>query len=197
MSEVPPVPSTVRSARTVHVTRTAEGIELYFPPGRMPEVALPLAVFGIVAAAIPALAIAAFVPGPQDASSVLSAVLLSAFVLPFVAFGAIFVLLAVYMVANTLRVRVDDAGIETTRSVFGIVTRRRRVAHADIGSLEAQIASRFQSLFSAEPVYLLLARDMSRRRRLVVAETLVGEALMKDVKALIRPPFDEEHRTHG
>jgi hypothetical protein len=142
----------MRTARTLRVTATPPGVELYFPPGRMPEVALPLAVFGIIAAAIAAVALAALLPGLADTSNVLSAVLVSAFVLPFLAFGAIFMLLAVYMVANALHVRIDSAGIETARSIFGLVTKRRRIAHADIGSVEAQIASRYQSLFSADPV---------------------------------------------
>ena len=40
----------MRTARTLRVIAAPPGVELYFPPGRMPEVALPLATAGAFAA---------------------------------------------------------------------------------------------------------------------------------------------------
>jgi hypothetical protein len=178
----------VVAARTVRITHTSRGVELYFPPLRMPEIALPLAMFGIVAVTLPAVSVAALLPSLAGASGLLSAVLLATFVLPFGAFGAAFVLLAFYMLANALLVRVNSELIETSRLLFGVVLRRHRITRSSLTAIEAQIASRYQSLFSADPVYQLVARGASEGPRVVVAETLVGEAMMQQVKALIEHP---------
>ena len=171
-------------SRSVRITRTVNSVELYFPPMRMPEVALPLAIFGVIATVLPAVAIAALIPSLADATGMVSAVLVASFVLPFALFGAAFVLLALYMLCNALVVRVDLHAIDTARVLFGLVIRRRRMMREDIVAIESEIASRYQSLFSSDPVYQLIARD-ARRRRVVVAETLKGEALMEELKALI------------
>jgi hypothetical protein len=84
-------------------------------------------------------------------------------------------------------VRADRAAIETTRLVFGAIVRRRRIARSDIVSIEPQIPTRYQSLFAAEPSYHLYART-GDGRRIVVAETLDGEAAMERVKNLIENP---------
>src|SRR5688572_29738285 len=87
----------------VQITRTAEGVELYFPPFRMPEVALALAAFGVIAAVIPGVAVLALAPSAAaNAASLLSATLIAGFVLPFLAFGVLFVALSFYMAANAL-----------------------------------------------------------------------------------------------
>jgi hypothetical protein len=172
----------------VQVTRTADGVELYFPPLRTPEVALPLAAFGVIAAAIPGIAIVALAERAlSDAGSLLSAALIAGFVLPFFVFGALFVLLAFYMVANALLVRVSAEGIETARILFGVVIKRQRIGRSDIASLEPEIASRYQSLFSSAPIYQLVARARDRRR-IVVGETLRGESAMTRVKTLLENP---------
>ena len=174
--------------RTVRVTHTPQGVELFFPPMRMPEVAAPLALFGIIATAVPAITVAALLPSLGVASGLLSAVLVAAFVLPFGIFGMAFVILALYMVANALRVRIEGETIDTVRLLFGCVVRRHHVVRNDVGSLEPKIASRYQSLFSADPVYRLVAIDTLLNKRVVVAETLEGEAQMQQVKALIENP---------
>jgi hypothetical protein len=179
--------------RTVRITRTPNGVELYFPPMRMPEVALPLATFGIIATLLPAVAIAALLPSLADATGMVSAVLVASFVLPFAIFGAAFVVLAVYMFCNALLVRVDPHAIDTARVLFGIVVRRRKIIRNDITAIESEIASRYQSLFSSDPVYQLVARDAQRSRRVVVAETLKGESQMEVLKALVENPTQYSH----
>jgi len=173
----------------VRVTRTPEGVELYFPPLRMPEVALPLAGFGVIAAAIPGVAIFALAPAAAaNAGSLLSATLIAGFVVPFFVFGAVFVVLALYMVANALLVRIRSEGIDTARILFGVVIKRHRIARSDIDSVEPEIASRYQSLFSSDPVYQLVARARDKRR-IVVGETLRGESAMTRIKALLEEPL--------
>jgi hypothetical protein len=163
-------------------------VELYFPPLRSVAVALPLAVFGALAAAVPGLAIAALLPSlVANAGNLLAAVLIASFVLPFILFGAVLLVIAIYMLANALHVRADASGIETTRLVFGAIVRRRRIRRAEIRSIEAQIPTRYQSLFSGPPSYHLYARTADGKR-VVVAETIAGEAAMERLKALIEDP---------
>jgi hypothetical protein len=172
----------------VRITRTADGVELYFPPLRAPEVALPLAAFGVIAAAMPAVAIVALLPvAVTSAGNLLGASLLGGFVVPFVAFGSFIVALAIYMLANALHVRVSASAIDTARIVFGVVVKRRRLDRHEIVAVQPEIPSRYQSLFSSTPSYQLVARD-SHARRVVVAETLRGETAMEEIKALIENP---------
>jgi hypothetical protein len=177
------------ATRDVQITRTPDGVELYFPPLRMPEVALPLAAFGVIAAAIPGVAIVALIPAAiANAGSLLSATLIAGFVLPFVVFGAMFVVLAFYMVANGLLVRIRSEGIETARILFGVIVKRHRIARSDIDCVEPEIASRYQSLFSSDPVYQLVARARDKRR-VIVGESLRGEPAMTRIKALLEDPL--------
>ena len=115
----------------------------------------------------------------------MSAVLIAAFMAPFAIFGVIFVFLAVYMMCNALCVRIHPGGIDTTRTIFGLAVRRRHIARSELSALEPEISTRHQSLFSSEAVYQLVARDAARTKRVIVGETLKGEALMERVKALI------------
>jgi hypothetical protein len=189
----------LRSARSLRVSDTPEALELYFPAGRMPEVALPLAAFGVIAAAMPTVAIVAFLPAVlAGTSGLLAGVLLAGFVLPFAAFGAVFTLLAIYMATNALHVRIDRDGVEIARSMFGVVLKRRRVRREDIATIEPEIASRYQSLFRAEPIYHLVGHDRERAHRVVLAEALTGDALMEDVKERIgRRIFKQQEAAHG
>lgn len=173
-------------AKLVRVSRTPDGIALYFPPLRMPEVALPLAAFGAIAGALPGFTIAALLPAAlADTIGLMSAVLIGAFLVPFALFGVIFVVLALYMICNALSVRVQPSGIDTARMICGLTVRRRHIARSELSAVEPEISARQQSLFSSEPIYQLVARDTARGKRVIVAETLKGEALMERVKALI------------
>ena len=175
----------------VRVRRTAGGIELYYPPLRDASVALQLGVFGAIAFALGAVAVAALGGGALGTSSgALTAVLVGAFVLPFAAFGAVLAAQALFMVANALRVDVDREGIVSARTLVGLTVRRRRMRKSDVSAIEPFIASRYQSLFSREPRFHLVAYDVARRTRIVVAESLVGEALMERVRASIATALD-------
>ena len=170
----------------VRITRTPGGVELYFPPLRTPHVALPLAAFGVIAAAISGVAMIGMGAG-SDGGSLLSAALIAGFVLPFFVFGVIFVALAFYMVANALLVQSGPEAVDTARMLFGVIIKRRRIARSEIASVDAEIASRYQSVFSPDPIYQLVARGRDRTR-IVVAESLKGESTMARVKALIENP---------
>jgi hypothetical protein len=186
------------TARAVKLRRTDDGIELYFPPLRMAQVALPLAVFGLIACALAAVGGAAMASGAVATSAgFLSAVLMAGFVAPFALFGIVFVVLAVYMFFNSLHVHVDAEGIATRRRIFGVTVRRRRIARDAFGALEPEIVSRHQSIFSREPVYQLVVHEKLPTRRAVVAETLHGEALMNQVKAAIEAAIGGVGQTSG
>jgi hypothetical protein len=114
-------------------------------------------------------------------------VLIGGLVLPFTLFGVVFAAIALYMISNALVVHADATEIVTARVLLGVVVKRRRLARSEIERVEAEIASRYQSLFSSDPVYQLVARTRDRRR-IVLAETLRGEAEMERVRALLENP---------
>ena len=163
----------------------------------MPQVALALATFGAIACALALVGGAVMLAGAlASTAGVLAAVLMVGFVAPLGAFGVIFLAFAVYMLANALVVRVGPEGIVTSRRLFALVLSRKRLPREAVVALEPEIASRHQNLFSAEPVYRLVARDASSRARVVVAESLQGEALMDEVKSLIQSVIEPLNRNH-
>jgi hypothetical protein len=100
-------------------------------------------------------------------------------------FGLVLVVQAAYMLCNALHVSADAGGIETRRLLFGVIVRRRRLARDRLASIEPFIPSRHQSLLGTQPVFQLVARDTAGSIRLVVGESLRGDALMAHVKAAI------------
>jgi hypothetical protein len=180
------LPPAALPANTVRLTRSNGVVELYFPPLRTPGVAAALGAFGLIATALTAIAIAALLPGTiAHGSGLIDAVLVAGFIVPFAFFGVAFVVLAMYMACNALLVRIDREAIATWRILFGIAIRRSRMAWSEIATIEPRIAARHQSVFSSETIYELVALNEGHTGRLVVAESLRGEALMEQVRALI------------
>jgi hypothetical protein len=98
----------------VYLTRHPQGIALYFRPFRRPGATLSLALFGI-ACLIPGL-FAALALAPlvfSGASGMVAIWLMSIFILPFVAFGVLFVALAAYRLSNSLTVTVTASEIRS------------------------------------------------------------------------------------
>ena len=172
--------------RLVRLRRTASGIELYYPPLRLPQVAVPLALFGALAFALPALGASALLPGAlSSAAGTITAVLIGVFIAPFAIFGAVLVMQALYMLAHSLRVRIGAHGITAASFVCGLPLPVRHLAREDIAAIEPRIPTRHQSLFSTQPVYQLVAWNAARTRGVNVAESLHGEAVMVRVKTAI------------
>ena len=170
----------------MRVTRTPRGVELYFPPLRHVGTALALGLFGAITAALGAAGSLALLHGALgDTSGIMSAVLVASFAVPFALFGVVFVALAIYMAMNALTVQVDAVAISAHRTLLGMSLARRGMAASEVQSIEPQIATRDQSPFTAEPVYRLYAIDRERARRIVVAESLTGDALMQKVKEIL------------
>ncbi len=171
----------------MRLTRTAQGIDLYFPPLRSAGASIGLGAFGVICTALPTVAGAALVSALGfDTHGLLVIALLAGFIVPFFAFGLVFIALAVYQLANSLHVRVERAGIATARRAFGLTFGRRIIAGANIAAVVPRIPSRFQSPFAAEASYRLIALNRAPGKAgMVVAESLAGEALMERVRILI------------
>lgn len=163
------------------------GIELYFPPLRAPEIAAMLGMFGVVCILLPLLAIFSLLAaGGSPAYGLLTIALVGSVVAPFPIFGAVFVGLAVYLLANSLTVTITSSAIRSVRSIFGMRLRRREIDCRDIAAVEERIAAKFQNLFSAAPQFELIARHATQPElSVVVAENLAGEAMMAQVRDLI------------
>lgn len=170
----------------MRVNQIPHGIELYFPPLRTGYGPLALAIFGALCVVLPALALPGLIPAGGDAHGLLTIALIGIFIAPFPAFGAVFMGLAIYVLANSLTVRVSPAGIGTVRRVFGIALRRREIARGDIAAIEIQAAPRYQNALNAGTRFVLVARHAAQRKRdLVVAEDLEGETTATQTQALI------------
>ncbi len=171
----------------VRITPTREGLELHFPPLRNWGAAAGFGVFGALSVALPVAAGAGLgiMEGP-DAFGWLAIVLVGGFALPLLAFGVVFLALAVYLLANSLTVTVASDRIQAVRRVFGVTLYRRALGRADIEAVVALSATRLQSSFSAEPRYQLVARSRTpNQAHLVIAESLRGRAAMQQLAARI------------
>lgn len=153
---------------------------------RAPGPALGLLAFATLCALMPALGLSALLPlDNANAAAMVSLALIGGFAAPFMLASVVFALLALYMLANALHVEIDADGIATERRVLGRVTRRQRIARADIADVEPRISARFQNLFSATPRYTLVARHRELRAAdVIIAENLIGEPAMRAVRAL-------------
>ena len=172
--------------RLVRLRRTSAGIELYYPPLRCPDVAVPLALFGALAFALPALGATALLPSAlASTAGAMIAVLVGVFIAPFALFGAVLVMQSLYMLAHALRVEAGPHGVTTAVLVLGLPLRRKHLERADVAAIVPRILTRHQSLFSPLPIYHLVACDAGRTRCITVAAGLRGEALMLQVKTAI------------
>jgi hypothetical protein len=171
----------------LRLTQHGDALELYFRPLRSAGAAIALAAFGILAIVLPLFsALSLVAAGGSDTEGQLTLALIAGVIVPFVAFGAVFVALAVYLLANSLSVWVTAAEIQTMRCVFGLPVYRHRLSRADFDDIEPAAAARYESVFDTEPRYRLLARSRAAGARpVVVAEGLRGEERMSYVRALI------------
>ena len=169
------------------VQRTAEGIVLDFPVLRAPGAALGLAAFALLCGLMPALGLSAMLPLENaNASALVSLALIGGFAAPFMLASLVFLLLAIYLMANSLHVEVSAGHIRTVRRVFGRITKTGAIAHADIADIEPRISARYQNMFSATPRYALVAKHHNDHQKdMVVGEDLRGQPLMSELRRLI------------
>jgi len=169
------------------VRQASQGLEFHFPLLRNRGAAAGFGAFGALSIALPVAAAAGLrlADGPA-APGRLAMVLVGGFALPVLAFGLVFLALAVYLLANSLTVTARPDRIAAVRRLFGFTLSRRAVSCADIAAIVPLTAARFQSKFSAEPRYQLVARSRTPGQAdLVIAESLPGRAAMELMAARI------------
>ncbi|MDH3289106.1 MAG: hypothetical protein OEP48_15470 [Betaproteobacteria bacterium] len=171
----------------VRVRQLPQGLEFYFPPLRNLGAAAGFGAFGALSIALPVAAAAGLgLTGGPGAQGWLMIILVGGFALPILAFGVVFIALAAYLLANSLRVMAEPDHIATVRRLFGLTLSRRTLSCSDIAAVEPLIPARFQNQFSAEPRYQLIARSRNpTQANLVIAESLPGRAAMEQMAALI------------
>ncbi len=171
----------------VRVTERPQELELYFPPLRNIGAAAGFAAFGALSVALPiAAAAGVHLSTTPGVHSGLAMILVAGFALPIMVLGFVFLALGAYLPANSLTVRAGAHRVATTRRVFGRVIARRALPCAQIAALEPQVPRQFQSQFSAEARYRLVARSRDPNGpAMVVAESLPGRAAMREVARLI------------
>ena len=159
-----------------------------FPVLRAPGPAFGLLAFAALCALMPALGLSALLPLENaDAAATVSLALIGGFAVPFILASVVFAGLALYMLANSLRIEVRADGVDTERRVLGYMIRRRSIMRADIADIEPRISARFQNLFSSTPRYALIAKhSLERGKDVTIAEDLAGDAIMLELRTLAR-----------
>jgi hypothetical protein len=183
----PPLPDDI-----VRLNRSSQGVDLYFPSWRNAGAAVALALFGIACFIPGAFAAIAITPlATSGPAGELAIWLMSIFILPFIAFGVLFLALAVYQVANSLAVSVTQSEVRSLRRIFGVPLPERRVATGEIAALDALTVVRHRRPREDASYYSLVAR--TRDRKVTVAESLRGETLMEQVRTEIAKAGRLEH----
>ena len=169
------------------VRRNSEGITLAFPVLRAPGAAIGLGAFALLCGLMPTLGLSALLPLENaNAAALLSLALIGGFAAPFILASMVFTLLAIYLLANSLRVEISTEGVRSERRVFGYITRTSAIEHSEIAEVEPRISARYQNVFSSTPRYALVAKHNTERRKdAVIAEDLPGQALMIEVRTLV------------
>ena len=109
--------------------RTPDGIVLEFPVLRAPGAALGLIAFAVLCGLMPAIGLSALLPlEPGNASAMVSLALIGGLAAPFMLASVVFAVLAIYLLANSLRVEISAGGIRTERRVFGRVTKTSTIS---------------------------------------------------------------------
>jgi hypothetical protein len=167
--------------------RTAQAIALDFPVLRAPGAALGLAAFALLCGLMPALGLSAMLPlEPGNASAFVSLALIGGFAAPFILASLVFLMVAIYLMVNSLHVEVGAECIRTERRVFGRITKTSAITPADVADIEPRISARYQNLFSATPRYALVAKHRhGSDKDVTVAEDLYGQLTMSEVRRLI------------
>lgn len=179
-------------ADVVRVTYTARGARLHFPALRGWRPALRLALIGLALFAPSLYAAIAFAPsGEPDAATLLTLVLTAVVVYPVLLFGALFVLVALYAVANSLTVEVDADAIRAVRRLLGCRLSARIMPVTAIVALEAKTAVAPRGL-GGNTYYRLVALTAAdqatgnpRAARMIIADGVPDETLLEALKALI------------
>lgn len=189
-------PAALARGNSFVARRTAGGITLEFPALRAPGVAFGLGAFALLCGLMPALGLSALLPLENaNAAAMLSLALIGGFAAPFLLASLVFMLLAIYLLANSLQVEIGDEGIYSVRRVFGCITKIRNIARNDIADIEPRIGAHYQNVFSATPRYALVAKHGSDRLNdVIIAEDLAGQALMIEVRALVCTALNLELR---
>lgn len=177
---------TNRTVGAIRVTPLASGIELYCPPLRAAGSALMLAFFGLACSMIGLAAVAGLSRSSESASaSMLALAFAGVFALPLLALGQIFIAIAVWTAANSLRVEVSRDGLRMTRNVFGYAVVRRVIPSGDITAIESRLAARYVGVFGPVRYYRLFARAGNFTQPILVADSLKGPAMTEELRQLI------------
>jgi hypothetical protein len=173
----------VRVAGAIRITELESGIALYFPPLRAAGSALMLALFGAACSIIGLAAISGLVRSGE--SAMLALAFAGVFALPLFALGQLFIAIALWTAANSLRVEVSENGITVVRSWLGYTISRRNVPRATITAIESRFAAKYVGAFGATRYFRLFARATNVPRPLLIADSLKGRDMTEDIRQLI------------
>lgn len=197
---------TERTIGAIRVAPLATGIELYFPPLRAVGSALMLALFGLACSMIGLAAVAGLARSSESAAAnMLALAFAGVFALPLLALGQVFLAIAVWTAANSLRVEVRSAGLRMARNLFGYAVVRRDIPNEDITAIESRLAAKYVGAFGGARYYRLFARVRNFPRPLLIADSLRGPAMTEEIRQLViahlaRPALaaagEQAHVTH-
>jgi hypothetical protein len=170
----------------IHITPHAGGIALYFPPLRAAASALMLALFGVACSVIGLAAISGLARSGESApASMLALAFAGVFALPLFALGQLFIAIAVWTAANSLRVEVSSEGLRTVRRWFGCTVARHALGCPEIAAIDSRLAAKYIGVFGATRYYRLFARGQNSDASFLIADSLKGPEMTEKIRHLI------------
>ena len=175
-----------RTLGGILVTSRETGVELYFPPLRTAGSAMMLALFGAACTFIGAAALAGLArSGDSAPASMLALAFAGVFALPLAALGQLFLVIALWAAASSLRVRVDNTGFSTVRRWFGWCVARRALAQEDIAAIDSVACARYVGAFGNSRYYRLFARSRTPGvPKVLIADDLQGPDTTEAIRRL-------------
>jgi hypothetical protein len=171
-----------RTFGALRVTPHAAGITLTFPPLRAAGSALMLAAFGAACIIIAAAAVAGLASA-GGSSSLLALAFAGVLALPLAGLGLVFVAIALWTAANSLRVDISESGLNTQRRCFGIPLSQRRISRDQLVAIDARLAAKYVGVFGAVRYYCLFAR--TPHHAALIADSLKGPLMAQEIRNLI------------
>ena len=150
----------------MHMQQTADGVELNFPVGRNAGFNGGLVTLGLLFFA--SGLIASYLGGPLVLTVIFSVV------------GGAIALGGLYSLLNSLQVRIGKQGVQTRRSLLGVIIRKASAPVSEVQKLRIHKTGSVTS-GSSHKVFFAIRAHLRNGKKITVAESLIGQGAAEQV----------------
>ena len=164
-----PLAEDARDARidaVMQMQQTAGGVELLFPAGRNAGLNSGITAFGLLF--FGAGMVAGYLGGPLPLQIIFGLV------------GGGIALGGLYSLLNSLQVRIGEDGVQTRRSLLGVIIRKATARASEVRTLRIHKTGSMTS-GSSHKVFFAIRAHLNNGKKITVAESLIGQSAAEQV----------------